>query len=114
MRARGLAVLALVVLALPLALPNKYAYEVAILVGLNALVCVGLNLLIGYAGQISLGHAGFWMVKTTHMLRADREATLADWESLWASLAFDVAAPKPREPDPAAPKPAEPGPAPPK
>ncbi|HUK05989.1 MAG TPA: branched-chain amino acid ABC transporter permease [Burkholderiales bacterium] len=60
MRGRGLALLALAVLALPLALPNKYAYEVAILIGLNALVCVGLNLLIGYAGQISLGHAGFF------------------------------------------------------
>ena len=40
---------------LPLALPNNYTYEIAILVGLNAIVCVGLNLLIGYAGQISLG-----------------------------------------------------------
>jgi branched-chain amino acid transport system permease protein len=40
-------------------LPNNYTYEVAILVGLNAIACVGLNLLIGYAGQISLGHAGF-------------------------------------------------------
>ena len=46
--------------ALPLALGNNYTYEVAILVGLNAIVCVGLNLLIGYAGQISLGHAGFF------------------------------------------------------
>ena len=45
---------------LPLLLANNYAYEVAILVGLNAIVCVGLNLLIGYAGQISLGHAGFF------------------------------------------------------
>jgi branched-chain amino acid transport system permease protein len=45
---------------LPLALTNNYFYEVAILVGLNAIVCVGLNLLIGYAGQISLGHAGFF------------------------------------------------------
>lgn len=60
MRARGLVLLALAVAALPLALPNKYAYDVAILVGLNAIVCVGLNLLIGYAGQISLGHAGFF------------------------------------------------------
>jgi len=59
MRLRGLAALALVIAALPLALANNYAYEVAILVGLNAIVCVGLNLLIGYAGQISLGHAGF-------------------------------------------------------
>ncbi len=47
------------VAALPLALGNNYTYEIAILVGLNAIACVGLNLLIGYAGQISLGHAGF-------------------------------------------------------
>ena len=45
---------------LPLALPNNYTYEIAILVGLNAITCVGLNILIGYAGQISLGHAGFF------------------------------------------------------
>jgi branched-chain amino acid transport system permease protein len=57
---RGLLALAAVVALLPLALPNNYTYEVAILVGLNAIVCVGLNLLIGYAGQISLGHAGFF------------------------------------------------------
>lgn len=59
-RLGGLAVLALVIALLPLALTNAYFYDVAILVGLNAIVCVGLNLLIGYAGQISLGHAGFF------------------------------------------------------
>jgi branched-chain amino acid transport system permease protein len=59
-RNAGLAALAAVVALLPLALANNYYYEVAILVGLNAIVCVGLNLLIGYAGQISLGHAGFF------------------------------------------------------
>lgn len=59
-RAGGMALLAAVVLLLPLGLPNDYWYEVAILVGINAIVCVGLNLLIGYAGQISLGHAGFF------------------------------------------------------
>jgi branched-chain amino acid transport system permease protein len=59
-RTGGLAALALVVLLLPLVLRNNYTYEVAILVGLNAIVCVGLNLLIGYAGQISLGHAAFF------------------------------------------------------
>jgi branched-chain amino acid transport system permease protein len=57
---RPLFLLAAVIAALPLALTNNYTYEVAILVGLNAIVCVGLNLLIGYAGQISLGHAGFF------------------------------------------------------
>jgi branched-chain amino acid transport system permease protein len=57
---RGLLALAAVVALLPLALANNYTYEIAILVGLNAIVCVGLNLLVGYAGQISLGHAGFY------------------------------------------------------
>ena len=52
--------LAAVIALLPLALSNKYFYDIAILVGLNAIVCIGLNLLIGYAGQISLGHAGFF------------------------------------------------------
>ena len=59
-RTGGLAALVGIIAVLPLALSNNYFYEVAILVGLNAIVCVGLNLLIGYAGQISLGHAGFF------------------------------------------------------
>ncbi|MGE5793574.1 MAG: branched-chain amino acid ABC transporter permease, partial [Bacteroidota bacterium] len=59
-RTGGLAALAAVVAVGPLVLPNNYFYDVAILAGLNAIVCVGLNLLIGYAGQISLGHAGFF------------------------------------------------------
>jgi branched-chain amino acid transport system permease protein len=59
-RTGGIALLAAVILLLPLALVNNYWVEVAILVGINAIVCVGLNLLIGYAGQISLGHAGFF------------------------------------------------------
>jgi len=59
-RTGGVAVLALVVAALPLAISNNYFYDVAIQVAFNATVCVGLNLLIGYAGQISLGHAGFF------------------------------------------------------
>lgn len=56
----GLAVLALIIAVLPLFLPNVYYYDVAIRIGINAIVVVGLNLLIGYAGQISLGHAGFF------------------------------------------------------
>lgn len=85
---KGLAALAVVIALLPLALPNNYTYEIAILVGLNAIVCVGLNLLIGYAGQISLGHAGFFG------LGAYGSAILAaryGWPSL-ASLAAATAA----------------------
>jgi branched-chain amino acid transport system permease protein len=59
-RRGGLLALAAVIAALPLFLQNAFHYDVAILIGLNAIVCVGLNLLIGYAGQISLGHAGFF------------------------------------------------------
>lgn len=59
-RSGGLGLLAAVIALLPLALPNAYAYDIAINAGLNAIVCVGLNLLIGYAGQISLGHAAFF------------------------------------------------------
>lgn len=59
-RVGGMAALAGVIAILPLGLSNNYFYDVAILVGLNAIVCVGLNLLVGYAGQISLGHAGFF------------------------------------------------------
>lgn len=59
-RTGGLIILALIIVLMPLILPNKFYYDVAIKTALNALVCVGLNLLIGYAGQISLGHAGFF------------------------------------------------------
>jgi branched-chain amino acid transport system permease protein len=59
-RSGGTLLLAALVVLAPLAMPNNYAYDVAIQVALNAIVCVGLNLLIGYAGQISLGHAGFF------------------------------------------------------
>jgi branched-chain amino acid transport system permease protein len=58
-RYKGLLVLLIVVLLLPLVLPNSYYYDVAIRVGLNAIVVIALNLLIGYTGQISLGHAAF-------------------------------------------------------
>ncbi len=59
-RSGGMLVLAAVIALAPLVLANNYAYDVAVQVALNAIICVGLNLLIGYAGQISLGHAGFF------------------------------------------------------
>ena len=49
----------IVLLLLPLVLPNAYYYDVAIRMAINAVIVLGLNLLIGFAGQISLGHAGF-------------------------------------------------------
>lgn len=59
-RTGGLLALALIILLLHFLLPNRFYYDVVILIGIHALVVVGLNLLVGYAGQISLGHAGFY------------------------------------------------------
>ncbi|MFN5348416.1 MAG: branched-chain amino acid ABC transporter permease [Polaromonas sp.] len=56
----GLLALAVVLLCLPLLLPNSFYYDVAIRIAINAVVAIGLNLLIGYTGQVSLGHAGFF------------------------------------------------------
>jgi branched-chain amino acid transport system permease protein len=38
---------------------NNFYLDVAIRIGINAIIVLGLNLLIGFAGQISFGHAGF-------------------------------------------------------
>ena len=58
----GLAALIAIVLLAPLGFDNNYHYDVAMKMGLNAIVAVGLNLLVGYAGQISLGHAAFFAI----------------------------------------------------
>ena len=95
----GLLTLTVVIAILPFMLENDFQFDVAILIGINAIVCVGLNLLIGYAGQISLGHAGFFA------LGAYGSAILTatyNWPSLAAlivtaiavgGLAFTVARP---------------------
>jgi len=59
-RLPGLFALTAAIALLSWILPNDFYFNVAILAGLNSIVCIGLNLLIGYAGQISLGHAGFF------------------------------------------------------
>lgn len=51
---------AVLLMAMPLVMPNAYFLDVATKTLINAIVCVGLNLLLGYAGQISLGHAAFF------------------------------------------------------
>ena len=55
----ALLLLGLVLLVLPLVLPNAFYLDIAIRMMINAIIVLGLNLLIGFAGQISLGHAGF-------------------------------------------------------
>ena len=98
-RTGGMLALAAALALLPLVFANNYHYEVAILVGLNAIVAVGLNLLIGYAGQISLGHAGFFGVGAygSAILSARYGwpplAALAASTALTAALAYAVGRP---------------------
>jgi branched-chain amino acid transport system permease protein len=58
-RLAAIAVLAALVVVMPLLFPSAYYYRVAALVFVFAIAVVGLNLLMGFAGQVSLGHAGF-------------------------------------------------------
>lgn len=62
MRLRGLIVLAVIILLLPIFMNNPFHYDMATQIAIFAATVVGLNLLVGYAGQISLGHAGFFGV----------------------------------------------------
>lgn len=55
-------VLVLAPYALYFVLPNRFWFDVAVQIAINAVVAVGLNLLVGMAGQISLGHAGFFAI----------------------------------------------------
>src|SRR5437762_14353598 len=56
------AVLALLVLTLPLWLANPYFLHVVIMAGIFSILAFSLNLLLGYTGQLSLGHAAFFGV----------------------------------------------------
>lgn len=55
----GMVLAAVLVLALPLAVTDRYLLKVFMFVGLNVIVVAGMALLFGYAGQVSLGHAAF-------------------------------------------------------
>jgi branched-chain amino acid transport system permease protein len=48
-------------IALPYFL-SAYHLQIAVMVGIFALLTLSLNLLSGYAGMISLGHAGFFLI----------------------------------------------------
>ncbi|MBV6272124.1 branched-chain amino acid ABC transporter permease [Alcaligenaceae bacterium CGII-47] len=50
-----------IAIVVPLFLSN-YHLQIAVMVGIFALLTLSLNLLSGYAGMISLGHAGFFLI----------------------------------------------------
>src|ERR1044072_4042769 len=56
----AVALLAVIVIAIPLTCPATFYLRIAALVFIFALAVVGLNLLMGFAGQVSLGHAGLF------------------------------------------------------
>lgn len=91
--------LAAVIVLLPLLLPNRFYFDVVILIGINAIAVVGLNLLIGYAGQISLGHAGFYGIGAYAVGVLPAHLGVPSWlafllgVSLVALLAFAVGRP---------------------
>src|SRR3989442_5716574 len=58
-RLRGLA-LAVLLLAIPWLLPQRYFLRVVDLGLVYAVLALGLQLLVGSAGQLSLGHAAFY------------------------------------------------------
>lgn len=58
----ALALLALVIVLLPVVASSNYVLRIVALVWIMGLGAVGLHILMGLAGQISLGHAGFFGV----------------------------------------------------
>lgn len=56
----GIAILCVVIAALPLVVHSTYLLRLAALIWIMALGALGLHVLTGMAGQVSLGHAGFF------------------------------------------------------
>src|SRR5262249_5664815 len=54
-----LVLVAIVLIALPLAIRNEYYVNLASQILIYALLALSLNLLLGYGGMVSLGHASF-------------------------------------------------------
>lgn len=53
---------ALIILLIPVLLPNPFLVHVLQTIGIYFIAALGLNVLVGYTGQVSLGHAGFYAV----------------------------------------------------
>src|SRR5207253_5906786 len=91
--------LAVIVLALPLAVSSTFHLRIAALVFIFALAVIGLNLLMGFAGQVSLGHAGFMGIGAYAVAIGPTHLGVASWLSfvigaaLSALVAFVVGRP---------------------
>lgn len=54
------AILAVIVIAVPLAVPNMYIQQIVNMIGIYIILGTGINILTGYTGQLSLGQAAFF------------------------------------------------------
>lgn len=54
------AVLALILLAVPLVTPNMYIMQICNMIGIYIILGIGINVLTGFTGQLSLGQAAFF------------------------------------------------------
>jgi branched-chain amino acid transport system permease protein len=85
----GLALLAVIVIALPLLFPRNYFVTVVgVTVGFHVILAVSLNLLIGYAGQISLGHAAFFGLGAYSSAILTSRYGLSPWLAMLAGMAI--------------------------
>jgi branched-chain amino acid transport system permease protein len=89
-RLAPVAIMAAVVVVLPIFFPSAYYYRVAALVMLFALACIGLNLLMGFAGQVSLGHAGFMGIGAYAVAVGPTHLALPSWFSFIAGAAVSA------------------------
>jgi len=71
-------------LAVPLVVPNRYAFQIIIMSCLFAIGTLSLNLILGFTGQASLSHAGFFGIGA-YGVALMTKAGLSFWLALPAS-----------------------------
>lgn len=58
------ALMAVIILVLPLILPNEYFIHICCMIGINILIALGMHMVTGMAGQINMGQYGFYCIGT--------------------------------------------------
>jgi branched-chain amino acid transport system permease protein len=71
-------------LAVPLVVPNRYAFQIIIMSCLFAIGTLSMNLILGFTGQASLAHAGFFGIGA-YGVALMTKAGLSFWLALPAS-----------------------------
>jgi branched-chain amino acid transport system permease protein len=74
-------------LAVPLLVPNRYAFQIIIMSCLFAIGTLSMNLILGFTGQASLAHAGFFGIGA-YGVALTTQAGFSFWLALPASAFF--------------------------